>query len=221
MPPPEPQEKVEEPAPVVAAPVEELETSPDVAEPEVPITLAPEPTIKDDSAPVVLEPGLPTPEPTLGDIPLVESESVTEPQEPEDVPPAVSSERFSTDEAEPEETVPTASESVEVLQDALTQERSKEIERSQSPWTPPYSVSSQGGGLDSAAPADEEVVEPTSASEPTMEEPAAESTLTPEIVDSIEVCALNVPSPPEELTDVRLGACCYRVGPSCCPGDGT
>ena len=212
--PPEPQEKVEEPVPVVAAPVEESESSPDVAEPEVPVTPAPEPTIEDDSAPVVLEPGLPTPGPALADIPLVESESVTEPQESEDIPPAVSSERFSTDEAEPEETVPTASESVEVLQDALTQERSKEIERSQSPWTPPYSVSSQGGGLDSAAPADEEVVEPTSASEPTMEEPAAESTLTPEIVDSIEVRDLDAPFPSSELTHVRLGAWCYRVGPS-------
>ena len=218
MSPPEPQEKVEEPAPVVATPVEELESSPDVAEPEVPVTPAPEPTVEDDSAPIVLEPGLPTPELALGDIPLVESEPVTEPQESEDIPPAVSSERFSVDEAEPEETAPAVS---EVAQDALAQEISKEIERSQSPWTPSYSVSSQGGGLDSAAPADEEAVEPTSASEPTMEEPAAESTPTPEIVDSIEVCALNVPFPSEELTDVRLGACCCRVGPSCCPGDGT
>ena len=212
--PPEPQEKVEEPVPVVAVPVEESESSSDVAEPEVSVTPAPEPTVEDDSAPVVLEPGLPTPEPALGDIPLVESESVTEPQEPEAIPPAVSSERFSTDEAEPEETVPTASESVEVLQDALTQERSKEIERSQSPWTPSYSVSSQGGGLDSAAPADEEAVEPTSASEPTMEEPVAESVPTPEIVDSIEVRDLDAPSPSSELTNVRLGACCHRVGPS-------
>lgn len=118
---------------------------------------------------------------------------MNEPQEPGLVPPAVpTEEKHSTDEA-----TPAISEPIEATQDLPTsdvpQEESNEIEHSQSPWTPSYSISSQGGGLDNAAPVDEEAVESTTAPEPPVEEPIAESAPAPEIVTLAEVRGFIAP----------------------------
>ena len=111
-----------------------------------------------------------------------------EPQEPGAVPPVVSSEEPSPDEAELQEATPAISKPIQAPQEVPTsdvpQEESNKVERSQSPWTPSYSVSSQGGGLDDLAPADEEAVEPA-------EEQITESTPAPEIVTPAEVRAFD------------------------------
>jgi hypothetical protein len=60
------------------------------------------------------------------------------------------------------------------------------------PWTPLYSVSSQGGGLDKVAPADEEISELMIVLELPLKETAQPA---PEIVTSTEACALSVSSP--------------------------
>ena len=173
--------------------VEEL---PGVTEQEVPAPAVPEPAVEpaaEEPASGVPEPELPNSERAFGDVPPVEPESVTEPQEPGAVPPVIySEEKPSPDEAEPEEVTPAISEPVEATQDVPTsdvpQEESNEIEHSQSPWRPSYSVSFQGGGLDNVALADEEAVESTTVPEPPVEEPITESAPVPEIVTPVEVC---------------------------------
>jgi hypothetical protein len=184
---PEPQEKVEGLAPVVAAPVEE--SSPEVIGQEVPAPAVSEPTVEpaaeEEPTASVLKPEVPTPEP----------------QEPKVVPPPVSSEKkLSTDEPAPEEASPAISEPVDAAENVSTpdvpQEETKQVER---PWTPSYSVSSQGGGLDTAPPADEEVDEPPTPPEPPVEEPAAEPTPTPEIVTPAEVRTFNISFPSQKI----------------------
>lgn len=160
---PEPRENVEEPASVVAAPVEEPEPSPEVTEQEVPAHAVSEPTAgpatEEETASGVFELDVPVPEP----------------QEPE---------------AEPELATPAIFESVEAAQDVPTldipQEETKHVGR---PWARSYSVSSQGGGLGDTALADAKDVEPTTAPEPPVEEPA------PEIVTPAEVRVPSVLSP--------------------------
>ena len=192
------QEVVEEPAPVVAAPAEDSEPPSEVTEQEVPVPVASEPTVEpaaeEESASDPFEADILAPEPTLSEVPPVESESASGPQEPEVVrPPVQSEEKPSTDEVELEEASLVISEPVEVSQDAPTsdvpREETKPVE---GPWTPSYSVSSQGGGLDTAQPADEETVESTTAPEPLVEKLAADSIPAPEIVTPAEVCAFNV-----------------------------
>jgi len=170
----EPQEVVEESVPAAPAPVEESEPSPEVTRQEVPVPVVSDP---------IVEPEVPAPES----------------REAETVPPAVPPEEegLSVGGAGPEEATPAISEPVEAAQDVtnpdLPPEETKQVER---PWTPSYSVSSQGGGLDDGAPADEEAAEPT-APEPLVEEPAAESVPAPapEIVTPAEVRAFVGSSP--------------------------
>ena len=206
---PGPQEKVEEPAPVVAVPVEEPRPLTDATEREVsPVPEpTPEPTLElasEDPTLGVLKSEIPEPEPALGGISLVESESVTKLREHDVAHPATSPEENpSTDEAGQEEATPTILEPIEAAQDVPTSDvpqEESEIGHSQSSWTPSYSVSSQGGGLDDAAPVDEEVVEPTTAPEPPVEETVAGSAPVPEIVTSAEVCAFRG-SFPSSTTD--------------------
>ena len=182
--------KAGEPALVVATPVEEPEPSPEVVEQAVFAVPEPtvEPTAEEKLAPGVLEPEVPAPEPVLEEVPPVEFELVIEPQEPDVVPPPVpSEEKASIGEAEPEE-------AVEAGQDVPTsdvpQEETKQVE---GPWTPSYSVSSQGG-LDAAPPADEDV-ESTIAPEPPVEEPVAESGPVPEVAAPDEVRTFIISSP--------------------------
>ena len=118
-------------------------------------------------------------------------------KEPEaDQPPALS-ENPSTDETELKDASPAISGTVETARDAPTsdvpQEQTSQIERS---WTPSYSVSSQGGGLDTSQTANEEVVEPTPAPESPAEELATEPAPASETVTSVEVCTLGLPLPP-------------------------
>ena len=188
---PEPQREVEEPALV-----EESVSSPGVTEHEVPAPAVPEPivepTAEKQPAPGVPELEHPAPESASGDVPPVEPGSVTEPQEREVVPPAaLPEEGHSTDEADPAN--PEPNEAVqEVPTSDVAQEEPGDIDPSRSPWTPSYSVSSQGGGLDGAAPEDEGAVESVTAPEPPAEEPAAESPPVPEVVTPVEVRASNV-----------------------------
>lgn len=204
----------EEPEVPVPGPIEEVEEQgalTEVTEQGASPVLEPPVELKteEDYTPSVLEPEVPMPEPAPGNVPLVQPSSVINPQEPDTVPPVVSNENPPTDEAEPEENIPTVSEIVEATQDVPTsdifQEESNEIERSQSSWTPSYSVNSQGGGLDDIAPADEEVVEPMTLSEPPVEEAVDESASIPEIVTSVEVCTLNVP-----FLSSRIHRCSFR-----------
>ena len=191
VPTPEFQEKIEKPAPVFAAPVEGSEPSPEVTEQEIPISAVSEPTVEpaaeEGSASGPLESDVPAPEPALGEVPSVESESVGEPQ------PSVSEKKPSADEVEPEEDPPTISDPVKAAQDIpasdIPQEETKQVPSS---WTPSYSISSQGGGLDTVPPADEEV-ESAPAPKPLVEESPTESAPASEIVTTAEVRTSNVP----------------------------
>lgn len=195
------------------------EEKPTVGEPEVPVPepqkelegpaqaegLGPSPEAVKQGVPTLVV-SKPTTEPATEDKPAAESESVIEPQEPGPVPPIVSFEGPSPDEAELQAATPAISKSVEAAQEVPTpdvpQEESNEVGRSQSPWTPSYSVSSQGGGLDNLGSADEEVVGSTTTHEPPVEEPIAEPTSAPEIVTPAEVRAFNplfLPSKIERL----------------------
>jgi len=174
---------VEEPAPVVAAPVEEPESSPEVlahvSEPTA------EPAAEGETASDVFNLNVPALEPQ-------ETEAVYPPVPPEEEP--------SIDEAEPEVTTPSISEPVEAAQDVATsdvpQEETKQVER---PWTRSYSVSSQGGVWDSTVPADEEVVEPTTAPEPPVDKPATEPTPRLESVTPAEVRAFSISFPSRKI----------------------
>jgi hypothetical protein len=182
--------KAGEPTLVVATLVEEPEPSPEVIEQAIFAVPEPtvEPTTEEKPTPGVLEPEVPAPEPALEEVPPVESELVIEPQEPDTVPPPVPSEgKPSTDEAEPEEAIEAAQ---DVPTSDVPQEETKQVE---GPWTPSYSVSSQGG-LDAAPPADEDV-ESTIAPEPPVEEPVAESAPVPEVATPDEVCTFIILSP--------------------------
>ena len=192
---PDPQKELKEPAPA-----EEPASSPEVTKHEIPAPVVSEPTVEttaeEEPASGVPEPEFPTPEPPVGEVHPAEPESVIEPQEFGPVPPPVTSEeKHSAVETELEEATPAISEPAEPPLDVPTsdvpQQESNKVERPHSPWTPSYSVSSQGGGLDNLAPADEEVVESTIAPEPPVEEPPAESMLTPEIATPAEVRAFN------------------------------
>ena len=164
--------------------------APEVAEQEDPVPAVSGPIVgpaaEEGFVPDPLRPDVPAPEP------------VSEPQESETVHLSVLSEKPSL-----EETPPTIPEPVEAVQDIpapdVPQEETKQVEGS---WTPSYSVSSQGGGLDTAPPADEEIVEPTPAPEPPVEESATEfeSTPAPKIVTSAEVCAFMFHLPHGKLT---------------------
>lgn len=118
----------------------------------------------------------------------------------------LSEEKPSNDEVETEEVTPATLEPIEAKQDIPTSgvphEESSEVERSQSPWTPSYSVSSQGGVLDNPGLADEEAVGITSAPEPPVEEPTAETIPTPEIVTPAEVHTFDVSLPPSETDEL-------------------
>ena len=117
-------------------------------------------------------------EPILGEVPPVGPESAAKPQETEVVnPPAPSEEAV----VEPEPTV--------LIPDA-PQEEAKQVDR---PWTPSYSVSAQGGGLDNTAPADEEVVEPAVVPEPPVEEPTTPVVETETLADVRTLGALFLP----------------------------
>ena len=185
---PERQYTLDEPEPPV----------PEVAEQEDPVLTASEPIIKpaaeEGSTSDPLEPDLPAPGPVLGEAPPAKPEPVSEPQESETLHPLAPLE----EELSSEETPPTIPEPVEVVQDAPTsdilQEETKQVESS---WTPSYSVSTQGGGLDVAPSADEEVIEPTPAPETPVEESAAEPepAAVPEISTAVEVCVFNVSLP--------------------------
>jgi len=192
---PEPRKEVEE-----HAPAEEPGPSPEITEHELPAPAASEPTVEpvteEEPTSGVSEPELPTHELAVGDVPLAESESVIEPQETGAVPPPVpSEEKSSAVETKLEEATPVISEPAEASLDVPTsdipQQGSNEVERPRSPWTPSYSVSSQGGGLDNLAPADEEVIGSTTAPELPVEEQAAESAPMPEIVNTAEVRTIN------------------------------
>ena len=170
-------EEVKEPVPVVAESAEEPEPFVEDA--------ASEPTAELET--VVTD--VPA-EPVVREAPPVEPESVAEPQETEVADLPVPSEEPAVDDVELEEVTPAISEPVEAEPEApisdVPREETKSVER---PWTPSYSVSSQGGGLDKVAPADEEVSEPTIVPEPPVEESAAPA---PEIATPTEVCALGV-----------------------------
>ena len=199
VPTPELQEEVERAASFIVAPIEGSEPSPRVTEQEVPVSTVSEPTVEpaaeEGSASDPLELNVPAPELTLGEVPPVESEPVGESQESEPAQPPVSFEaKPSVGEVEPEEVPSVIPDPTEVAQDIpasdIPQEETEQVESS---WTPSYSVSSQGGGLDAAPPADEEVVEPTPAPEPPVKESATESASVPETANPAEVRASNVP----------------------------
>ena len=163
---------------------------------EVLISATPGPTVEPiatkGSTSNPLELDVPAPEPSI------ESESARERQESEaDRPPTLSEENPSTDETELNDASPAISGSVETARDAPTsdvpQEQTSQTERS---WTPSYSVSSQGGGLDTSQTANEEVVEPTPAPESPAEELVTEPAPASETVTSVEVCTLGLPLPP-------------------------
>lgn len=166
-------EETEGPGPIVAESAEEPEPSPEDA--------APEPTVELETA--VTE---------VLDVPAepVEPELAAEFQKIEAADLPVPSEQLALDNAELEEVTPAISEPIETEPEApisdVPQEETKSVER---PWTPSYSVSSQGGGLDKIAPADEEVSGPTIVPEPPVEEPVAP---VPETVTPTEVCTLGV-----------------------------
>lgn len=151
---------VEETIPVVAEPVEESEPSSYVNE-------------QKDAAPAVSEraveestpqPDVSATEPTPEKVSPVEPQSTVESRETEVINQPAPSEEPVVDEAEQEASIPD-----------VPQEEVKPLER---PWTPSYSVSSQGGGLDNIVPTGEEASEPTIAPEPPAEEPVVS---TPEV----------------------------------------
>jgi len=192
-------EKIEEATSVVAAPVEGSEPSPEVTEQEVPVSVVSESTVEPAAeggpASDPLGPDVPSSEPALGEVPPVESEFVGEPQESEAAePPAPPEAKPSVDEVESGEIPPAIPDPAEAAQDIPALDvPQEETEQAENSWTPSYSVSSQGGDLDTAPPADEEAVESTPAPEPPVEESAAESAPAPEIVTPAEVRASNVP----------------------------
>ncbi|KAF9791018.1 hypothetical protein BJ322DRAFT_421677 [Thelephora terrestris] len=177
-------DEVEGPVPVVAASVEEPDSPSEVIEQEVLAAseLAVEP-LAEEAATDAPESDFPA-EPTQEEVPPVESEAVLASQKTEAVGLPVPSEELAVDEVEPDDVSPAFSEPAEAEEEVPTpdvsQEETKSLER---PWTPSYSVSSLGGGLDKVAPADEEVSEPTIVPEPPLEEPAPPA---PEIITSTE-----------------------------------
>jgi len=199
VPTPELQEEVERVASVIVAPTEGSEPSPRVTEQEVPVSTVSEPTVEPaaegGSASDPLELNVPAPEPVLGEVPPVESESVGEPQQSEPAQKPVSFEaKPSVSEVESEEVPSAIPDPAEAAQDISASDvPQEETEQVESSWTPSYSVSSQGGSLDTAPPADEEVVEPTPVPEPSVEESATESAPVPETATPAEVRASNVP----------------------------
>jgi len=199
VPTPELQEEVEGAASVIVASTESSEPSPRVTEQEVPVSTVSEPTVEpaaeEGSTSDPLELNVPAPEPALGEVPPVESESVGEPQESEPAQPSVSFEaKPSVGEVEPEEAPPAIPDPAEAAQDIPASDvPQEETEQIKSSWTPSYSVSSQGGGLDTAPPADEEVVEPMPVPEPPVEESVTESAPVPETATPAEVRASNIP----------------------------
>lgn len=159
-------EEVKEPT--VAGAVEASEPSPGVVEQGVPIPIPSEPAVE----PANEEPVLNVSESDViaGTVPHVEPGSMVEPQETETWNPPVTSEEEATVDKVGLEQAPSAI---------------------SEPWTPSYSVSSQGGGLEDALSADGEITEPTVAPELSVEEPAAP---TAETGTPAEVCALRVRS---------------------------
>lgn len=159
----------------------------EVEEPKSPGVVQQEPAVErtnEESASDVPESIVISAELTLRQVPPVDPELVTVTQEVEAV----------VDEVEPQQVPLVISEPVEVeydvqVPDAL-QEEAKQVDR---PWTPSYSVSSQGGGSDNVVAADEGNAEPSIVPEPPVEEPAA-----PAYVTTIpaEVCVLDVSFPP-------------------------
>jgi hypothetical protein len=95
---------------------------------------------------------------------------------------------------------PAISEPVEAKHDvpipAIPQEETKQAER---PWTPSYSVSSQGGGLDSAVPTEEALGQNIATETPV--EPAASE---PEPVTVVEVCTFRPLFPSRKINQVLL-----------------
>ena len=167
-------EEVEEPGPIVAESAEKREPSPGQEIPAPIVSeLAVEPT-NEEPVLSVPESDIPPAEPAIEQVPPMEPESAAEPQETEGVnPPAPSEfeEEVSVDPVEQEHVPLVISEPVEAEKDVLIsdplQEEARQVER---PWTPSYSVSSQGGGLDDIVSTDEVAAEPTVVPELPVEE---------------------------------------------------
>ena len=185
----------EEPVPVVSESVKEPEPSLGAVDQEAPAFAISKPAEKPtNEAPAfdVPESDVAPVDPSLEVVPPVEPESVVESQETE---------------IESEQVPLTISEPVEVGQHVLVpdapQEEAQEADR---PWTPSYTVSSQGGGLDNTVSTDEVVVDPMVNPEPLVEEPA------PEIVTPVEVRPLVFCFIHERLTKFCSGVDCHRTG---------
>ena len=163
VPPPE----VEESAPVATEPVANPEPESEVVKQEVPPPTITEPAVE----PAIEEPASHVLEPTLAEDPPVEPDSVAEFQEPTSGSSVPYEKELVVDE--PEGVPPAISEPVEAKRDApIPDVPEEETKLAGRPRTPSYSVSSQGGGLDSAVPAEEEAFEPNVIAE-TPVEPAA------------------------------------------------
>ena len=168
-------EETQESVPVVAEPAKEPEPSIGVVEQEVPAPTLSEPAVEPaNELPAfdVPKSDVSAAEPTLGEVPPVGLESETEPQETE------------------------ISDPYEADKDLVTRNALAELKEAIHPWTPSYSISSQGGGLDDAALAEEGV-----APELPAEEPAAPAS---EIMIPAEVCALDVPSPWRRINQILV-----------------
>ena len=198
-------ESVEETAPVVVESIEESEPSPDVIE-------------QKDTTPAVSERVVeePTPQPdvsatehTTEEVPPVEPQSTAESPETEVIEKPAPEEPV-INGVEQEEVPPAISEPTEAEQEAsipdVPREEVKPIER---PWTPSYSVSSQGGGLDNAVPADEEISKPTVAPGPPAEEPVVSASEV-EVPTEVRIPRISFPSACRQQPSY-LGTCRCRT----------
>ena len=192
---PVPPLEVEEPAPVVTEPVANPKPESEVVKQEVPPPTITEPAVE----PAIEEPVSHVPEPTSAEDPPAEPDSVEEFQEPVSGSSVPYEKELVVDELEG--VPPAISEPVEAKRDLpipdVPEEETKQAGR---PWTPSYSVSSQGGGLDSAVPAEEEALEPNVATETPVEPAACE----PETVTLVEVCILRASFPSRKINQILL-----------------
>ena len=165
--------------PTAPGSAEELKPSHEAIEREIVAFASSEPPVEpvaENSASVVPEPYALAPNLTSEEVPALEPGLVTGSQKVEVVTPALPQEH-TADETQPEEVPPVVSEHIEAEQVSGALQEPEHVER---PWTPSYSVSSQGGGLDNVASTEEDTIAP----EPPVEVAA---TPPPEIVASAEV----------------------------------